>query len=445
MIERAKLMTVALLVGIAVGAGQAASEPDADPNLPKTLHEYLRHAALQNSGLKTAFEQWKVAIEQVPQARALPDPRFTYGYFIEEVETRVGPQKNRVSIAQVFPWFGTIEARTDAAAADAKAAGQRYEQAKLQLFYQVKDAFCEYQYLRRAIDIAQENLTLVQHFEEVARTKYMAATARHPDVIRAQVALATLEDKLKELQELRMPIVARLVAVLNLPEGTTLPWPQPEEALTMNVTRASLFDILKRQNPQLEAKTFELGSAVSRIELAKKKFYPEIGLGLDWIDTGQAVMSGQRDSGKDAVILTFSMNLPIWRDSYKAAELQARAGARRVRHEKEDLENTLIAKMERVLYDFEDSSRKMQLYSDVLVPKAGELVGASESAYSAGTVDFLSLLDAQQTLLQYQLRLERAKADHQQRLAELETLVGQDLSQTSGAENTSDGAFAGYP
>jgi len=67
------------------------------------------------------------------------------------------------------------------------------------------------------------------------------------------------------------------------------------------------------------------------------------------------------------------------------------------------------------------------------VPKAEELVGASESAYSAGTVDFLSLIDAQQTLLRFQLERERAWANHQQRLAELEMLVGADLSQTQPA------------
>ncbi|MHC4153562.1 MAG: TolC family protein, partial [Planctomycetota bacterium] len=80
----------------------------ADANAPVTLQDYLRLAALNNAGLKAAFEEWKAALEQVPQARSLPDPRFTYGYYIREVETRVGPQQNRLGIMQVFPWFGEI-------------------------------------------------------------------------------------------------------------------------------------------------------------------------------------------------------------------------------------------------------------------------------------------------------------------------------------------------
>ena len=139
-------------------------------------------------------------------------------------------------------------------------------------------------------------------------------------------------------------------------------------------------------------------------------------------------MAGVSDSGKDPVILMFSMNVPIWRKSYRAAVLQAQATARRVRHERKDLENSLIARAERVLYDLEDSSRKLRLYGEVLVPKAEELVGASESAYTAGTIDFLSLINAQQTLLQFQLEYERAWTNRWQRLADLERLIGVHLT-----------------
>ena len=79
------------------------------------------------------------------------------------------------------------------------------------------------------------------------------------------------------------------------------------------------------------------------------------------------------------------------------------------------------------MYDFENSNRTLRLYRDVLVSKAQELLGASETAYKTGTIDFLSLINAQQKLLEFQLRYERATADNQQKLAELEMLVGSDL------------------
>jgi outer membrane protein TolC len=392
------------------------------------LSDYLRYAALNNAGLKAAFEQWRMAVEQVPQAQSLPDPKFTYGYFIEEVETRVGPQQNKLEIMQTFPWFGKIEARTDVAASNAKAARQRYEAAKLKLFFEVKDAYYEYVYLAGAIKIAQENLELIKHFEQVARTKYVTSAIGHPDVIRAQVELARLEDHVKTLEELRTPIVARLNASLNRRSLEILPWPQEEQKFQAEqVSRQKVIALLREQNPQLKALDFEREAAQYRLELAKKNFWPDVGVGLGWIDTGSAMNPGTPDSGKDPIILMFTMNVPIWRESYKAAELQAKADVRRASQQKTEMENTIVARAERALYDFEDSSRKTKLYGDVLVPKAEELLGASETAYQAGTIDFLSLINAQQKLLEFQLRYERAVTDNRQGLARLEMLVGSEL------------------
>ena len=396
-----------------------ASPRKSEPNVPVTLQEYLREAALNNSGLQAAFERWKAAVEQVPQAQSLPDPKFNYGYFVQEVETRVGPQRQRVGIMQVFPWFGKIEARTDAAAAAAKAAQKRYEAEKLKLFAEVKDVFYEYAYLARAVEIARENLEFIKHFEEVARTKYMAAAAGHPDVIRAQMELAKLEDQLKSLEEMRGPISAMLNSILNRGSLGVLPWPLRERFRPVEVGRDKIIEMLKVNNPELAALDFELEAAKRRVELAKKKFYPDIGVGVDSIQT---------DGGDDAVILMFSFNLPIWRDSYKGAEEQARADVRQRAHEKRDAENTIVARAERALYDFEDSFRKVKLYRDVLIPKAEELLGSSETAYKAGTIDFLSLVDSQRMLLKYQLFYERAVADNGQKLAELEMLAGIELT-----------------
>ena len=405
-----------------------AGRGSADAKAPVTLQDYLRLAALNNAGLKAAFEEWKAAAEQVPQARSLPDPQFTYSYFVREVETRVGPQRNKLGIMQVFPWLGVIEARTDAAAAAAKAARGRYEAKKLSLFYEVKDAFYEYAYLARAVEIARENLELVKHFEEVARTKYIAVTASHPDVIRAQIELAKVEDQLKTLEDFRRPIAARLNAVLNRQSFAMLPWPSRGQFHKVEINRDRILALLRASNPELQSLELEVAGAKSRVELAKKKFYPNVGVGVDWIQTDDALMPGARDSGKDPVILMFSMNLPLWRKSYRAAELQAEANMRRARQRKTQTENTIIAHAERAVYDFDDSARKIKLYGDILIPKAEELLNVSETAYKGGTLDFLSLIDAQRTFLEYELNHERAVTDNLQSLAQLEMLAGAELT-----------------
>lgn len=418
------VLIILFVLTLSVEATQQQSDTD---DLQK-LADYLRYASLNNAELKAKFEQWKAALEQIPQAKALDDPKFTYSYFIEEVETRVGPQQQKLGIMQVFPWFGKIQARTDIAAAKAQAAKQRYETTKLKLFRQVKVAFYEFAYLATAIDIAKHNLELLQHFEEVARTKYTTAAAIHPDIIRAQVELAKLEDILKSLEQLKEPTVAKLNSVLNRPIDAELAWPEKVQLEKFQLDRKPLAQALQRANPELAELSWEIQAQKASVKLAKKNFYPDIGIGLDWIQTDGAVNPGVRGSGDDPVILMFSMNIPLWRDKYKAAQQQAKANVRKIQRQRTDTENKLLSKVFQVLYDIEDSQRKTHLYGDVLVSKAQELVQASEIAYKAGTIDFLSLIDAQRMLLKYELDYERAVTNHQQKLAELQMLIGMELS-----------------
>jgi outer membrane protein TolC len=327
--------------------------------------------------------------------------------------------KQTIEVMQMFPWFGKIDARTEAAIKMAASAQQAYQAARLELLREVKENFYEFAYLAQAIKIAIENVELLKHFEEVARTKYTAAEAGQPDVIRAQVELAKMEYTLRSLEPLRKPIVSKLLKTLTLPEDTNLPWPKVEEINVTGLDYERLVAILKQKNPELSALDFEVLAAKNRIELAKKNFYPDIGVGVMWENMDKP--------GRDGVAMVFQMNLPLWRSSYSAGQRQAEALSISKTQEKIDTENTLLAKAAQSYYDYGDSLRRIHLYRDTLIPKSEELLQASETAYKAGTIDFLALIDSQRLLLDYHLSYERALADNRQKLAELEMLAGAEL------------------
>ena len=79
--KRLLYITAAVILFAVVPAVAAES---AEPNAPVTLDEYVRSALAGNAGLKSRFSEYKAAIAQVPQARTLDDPTFTYGYWIEQ-------------------------------------------------------------------------------------------------------------------------------------------------------------------------------------------------------------------------------------------------------------------------------------------------------------------------------------------------------------------------
>ena len=108
---------------------------------------------------------------------------------------------------------------------------------------------------------------------------------------------------------------------------------------------------------------------------------------------------------------------------------------------RDDLENALDSRLAMALFRLRDAERKIDLYRDTLVPLAEASLAVTQEGYEAGKGDFLDVIDAQRLLLELQLAFERSVADHEQRIAELEMLVGrplpaapvQDLQATSGA------------
>jgi cobalt-zinc-cadmium efflux system outer membrane protein len=393
-----------------------------------TLDDYLRYAALNNAALEAAFNRWKAELEKVPQVQALPDPRFRYGYFIQSVETRVGPQHQRFELAQTFPWFGKLRLRGEAALATADAAQQHYEDTKLRLFYRVKDAFYEYYYLARAIAVAQENVELLRQAEKAARTKYEAGTALYADVLKAQAELDKLDDQLQSLRDLRGPILAKLNAALNRPFNALLPWPKSVPAVKVAVDETQLVATLAQSNPELKGLEAMAQKEKSGMALAKKEFFPDITVGVEYIQTGEALNPNTPDSGKDAAMLMLSFSLPLWKSKYRAEEREAEARYQAAQEEHTDRTYSLIADLKLALFKYQDAARKVTLYRNALIPKARQTLEVTERAFETGQADFLSLIDAQRTLLEFALTYERAVADHAQRLAEMEMLLGKELT-----------------
>ena len=389
-----------------------------------TLRDYLVYAALNNAGLKAAYYQWQAVREEAPQVTALPDPKFSYAYFIREVETRVGAQNQSIGLSQTFPWFGKLKLRGKGALHRAAAAEQRYEAAKLDLFFRVKEAFAEYYYLGRTLAITEENIQLLTYLEGVARTQYKGGRDVYGAVIQIQVELGKLEDRLRSLQDLREPTVARLNAALNRPLNHSLPWPKALPEGQLAGSDRALLEALRENHPRLKELDHAIGEQQIARQLARKNFYPDLTFALDFIDTNEATMSGIKESGKDPIVASISMNLPIWRGKYRAAERAAEARTQAAEQQKAEQANRLEVALIRALYDYRNAERKIDLYHDTLIPKAEQSLAVARQALSAGKADSLQLVDAQRSLLEFQLSYERALADRMQSLAKIESLAG---------------------
>ncbi|QDU82930.1 Cobalt-zinc-cadmium resistance protein CzcC precursor [Planctomycetes bacterium Pla163] len=404
-----------------------ATEPRGDIEFDEgagPLEQILRSARSRNPGLEASFQRWRAALERVPQATTLPEPRLTLGVYLAEVETRVGPMQGRVGIAQPFPWFGKLELAGNASFEAAEAARELLEATRLELEYAIRDTWYEYAYLETAIEVTEGNRALLVHWESVARARFETGLGQHSDVIRAQVELGKIEDRVQTLTDLRRPLVAKLNAALDRDGSAELPRPTGALPVPPAIDGLGGTESLDATNPMLRAYEHRIAAARYGVGLADKEFFPDFTVGVDYTLIGSATNAGVPDSGEDAIAVTLGFELPVWRSSYRAGVREAEAIERAMTLERSQLRNRLAAELEMALYRFRDADRRLELFRDALVPKGEESVEALDSAYQSGDQGFLDLIDAQRILLEFQLQVARAESDRAQSAAEIERITG---------------------
>lgn len=403
---------------------QEPSAPSRDE--PASLEDYLHHAASKNAGLAAAFHRWQASLARIPQAKSLPDPHVTYT--IEKTETHGSPMQQQMGVAQTFPWFGKRRLQGDATAAAAAAVEQVYQTAKLALFYRVKTAYYEYWYLGQDIALTQQHIQLLTHLESVARTRYQAGAAPNSALIQAQVELGKLDDRLRTLEALRKPLVAKLNAAMNRATHALLPWPRelPESAVSFTDEQAAQW--MSADNPDLRRLDHVIEQEDANAKRARKNYYPDISLGVDVVRRGTTTMAGSMASDKNSMMAMVSINLPLWYGTYRAAEREARLGKAAAETERDDTAIQLEADLALTLHQFRDAERKIGLYRDTLIPKAEQSLKVVQQEFETGSTGFITLIDAQRLLLEFQLEHRRAQADRMQRLAQIEMLTGRRLT-----------------
>lgn len=392
-----------------------------------SLADLMLFAASNNPGLKAAFYQWKALLENVPQVRSLPDPRLTFAHFIREVETRVGPQKNRVGIMQMFPWFGILKLKGEAALEKANSERQKVDQIKFNLFFRLKKRYYQYYYVFQNISILDKNIELLTYMEKVIEAKYRAGSAGYVDLIKIQIERDKLSDRLRSAREIIVPLQIKLNALLNREPNAPLPLPRYRHVSSAVYSKNQLIEWLKESNPELKSLDFSREKAQTEIKLARKGYFPDFTVGLDYIMTDEAIMTGVEDSGKDPIVAMVQVSIPLWFSKNRARVNQAKFNLERVLNQKKEKENSLLANMEMVFYKFRDEDKKLKLYRENLLPQARQAIEVVLSAYKTGKTDILNFMDSQRTLLDLELKHEYLLSTYAQRQAELEMLVGKTL------------------
>jgi len=442
---------VALFIIVISSSVSSADEPVGDEPRPAPSPTARIVAALGESPLRPLVEEVldrnpelarleaaaRAVDQRAPQAGAMPDPVASLTLFLQTPETRVGPQQGGVMLAQKLPWFGKLDLQEQAALYQSASAWARVNARRLGLTTKTRSLYHELAYLAAFERVVNEDRQTLSHFEELARARYAAGVGLEQSVVKLQAEITRDTTRLLDIATRKTVLTAAINALRDRPEGTSLVVDEIPDYGPLQLSTERLLPEALSNRPEMAANAAEIERQKASVELARKRYSPDVTIGLNYILVGHrddpaGLANPPDDNGKDILGVTGGVNLPIWRKSLKAGvaeatelQLAAEAGQRdtvaQIRRQLDDLTSRIPLTWDR-----------LDLFERVLIVQAEQSLRSAEAGYAAGTLGALDLLDAERVLLEVRIATERTRADYATAVAELEGAAGRPVSSLTG-------------
>ena len=394
-----------------------------------TMETLVAEALAKNPELRAAQLQWEAMREKPAIAGSLPDPMVTYGYFFQNVETRVGAQNQKVTLSQKIPFPGKLSDARRRASKEALVAMWEYQRRIRDVILRTRMFYYDLYRIDRSAAILREQAGLIENITRTSQQTFEAGKAELQDVLKSKLARDDIKSRLLTLDQQRAGVVARLNALRARPPKAPLP-AIAKVSLPALPPESSLYSIATRYRQELQ----QAGVAIERDEialaLARKERLPDFTFGVDYTQVNENIfaMPSPPDNSQDAVFGFVSINLPIWFGRLNAQERMAR---KNLEASRETAANVLLqtqADVRDAWFQAQTYTDQVALYRISLIPQAEDTYKASEAGYSAAKVSLIELLDSERSLLAAQLGLVMNEAQLGKALAALERAVGVDLS-----------------
>jgi cobalt-zinc-cadmium efflux system outer membrane protein len=403
--------------------------PDSYPKA-QSLEVLVQEALQNNPKLKAAEKKWDAAKAMVPQAGAWMDPMLSFEGMSATQDigfSKYSFMQKKVGISQLFPFPGKLGLKKKMAQYDASMMESNYQNVRNMLSSEVKKAYYQLFFVNKAKEITEKNKALLSGIAQVAETKYMVGQGLQPDVLSAHLELSKLDQKLINLKKEETQLQLRLKTLLYR-SGESPPIVPDELKKTELV--ADLEKLKKEaleKNPVLLEQKYQVEQSRASHRLAKKQYFPDFELTLQY---GQNQMSAKVMGKENFIETMIGFNLPIYffRKQNKMVE------------EKADLfyssqqslsyqQNQLINDLEDKVSDVKRNSDLLELFEDGILPQAQQSFESDQTAYQVDKVDFQTLLSGLMNLYEYEMNYYMTLAEYQKSLAELEVIVGEQMSE----------------
>jgi outer membrane protein, heavy metal efflux system len=390
------------------------------------LSDVIREALAKNPGVQSALHAVNAQQHKIPQAKSLADPMVSVGWNgnIAPFSVQEGdPSSYRgVSVSQQIPYPGKLKLRGQIAGKDVDAAQWDYEAVRRRLVAEVKAAYYEYFFYDKALQITRKDKDLLQKLSSISEARYKVGKGMQQDVLRSQVEITMLLQKITVLEQQRATAQARLNTFMARDPGAPLPPAASVEPAALNEKLDSLYTLAGKNDTSLQREQQMVEKSQLTTQLAHKDYLPDFGV---------AYMYQQRPMLPDMNGMTFTVNVPVFYKTKQREEVrQATEEALSAERSLDDRKNELQFELKQNYLSAQASKQLLDLYSKAIVPQSSLALESSMSAYEVGNVDFLTVLSNFSTILNYEVDYYRELANYQTSLARMESLVGMELTST---------------
>jgi len=277
---------------------------------------------------------------------------------------------------------------------------------------------------QESIRLIDQDRSLFEHLVDATRVGYSSALgrARQQDIIRAQLELTRLDDRLTVLQQQRETAQQRLSEWIGgkarLPLSDALP-KQSESELALTIQPDSdrwLYERINR-HPVLLAFDQRINAMQTGVELARQKYKPEWGLSAQY---------GYRDDdplGRDradlfSVGVTF--DLPLFTGNRQDKDVSAATSkAEALKTDKLLMARKMMAELDTVIVQLSRLNERAALYDQQLLPQMSEQAEAALAAYNNDDGDFAEAVRARIAELNAKIDFLNIRMDRLKTIAEL--------------------------
>ena len=392
--------------------------PLPDHPTPEQLVDY---ALLNNAELEQRYWEWRSAIEQIPQdATQSSTLNVGAGTSITRGHGSWGSSTLLLSNDPMtdIKWPGKLDAAAKQTLENARAAGQRFLEAKYALRSKVLSAYYDYALNAELIRLEQSNQELLLTMAMVTQARNTTGSAGQQDVLKAGNEVDLSGNDAANMQSQLPKQRATINALLSRPADAPLPVPTDLPPMrTLVHGDGELLELAAKRNPELIALADEIRGGGEGIRLAKLQYMPDFNLsvGSDLMGITQTLL-GQA-------------TVPILRyEAIDAAVAQAEAKLRASEAMRRQAGNDLAAQVVADMTIIRDSDRQLDLFDHTILPRARQVVAVGRSAYEAGHASLLDLLDDQRSLIAIERLVAKLRITQATHLAELESITTSDLT-----------------